>query len=235
MMDEKSREDLGVQSDDEKAQTEGIREKLVQRKQEWAAAGRLLTGRTSSREVDRLPPGQRLVKTWPVLDLGVHPDIPRDKWRLVVDGLVENPLRLDWAGLQALPQSDSVSDIHCVTAWSRYDNRWRGVLVRDLLDVVKPKSTAHYVVLHSYDTYTTNVPLAEFADADVLLATHWEGAELTLEHGGPLRVVVPQLYFWKSAKWLKRIEFVEFDKPGFWELRGYHDHGDPWEEERYDD
>lgn len=214
---------------------DGKRQKLIQRKQEWAAEGRLLTGRSSSREVDRLPPGQRLVQNWPVLDLGVHPNIPRDKWRLMVGGLVAQPLRLDWAGFRALPQSDSMSDIHCVTSWSRYDNRWRGVLARDLIAAVKPLPEAQHVVLTSYDTYTTNVPLAEFADADVLLATHWEGQELSREHGGPLRVIVPKLYFWKSAKWLKRIDFVAADKPGFWETRGYHNHGDPWTEERYDD
>ncbi|HVI89125.1 MAG TPA: sulfite oxidase-like oxidoreductase [Dongiaceae bacterium] len=214
---------------------DGKRQKLIQRKQEWAAKGRLLTGRTSSREVDRLPPGQRLVQNWPVLDLGVHPDIPRDKWRLMVGGVVEQPLRLDWAGFQALPQRDSTSDIHCVTSWSRYDNRWRGVLARDLIAAVKPLPEAQHVVFTSYDTYTTNVPLAEFADEDVLLATHWEGQELSLDHGGPLRVVVPKLYFWKSAKWLKRIDFVATDQPGFWETRGYHNHGDPWTEERYDD
>ncbi|HVJ34747.1 MAG TPA: sulfite oxidase-like oxidoreductase [Terriglobia bacterium] len=211
------------------------REKLIQRKQEWAAEGRLLTGRTSSREVDRLPPGQRLVQNWPVLDLGVHPNIPRDKWRLTVGGLVREALRLDWAGFEALPQSEAVSDIHCVTSWSRYDNHWRGVLLRDLLQIVQPLPEAQHVVLTSYDTYTTNVPLAEFADADVLLATHWQGQELTVEHGGPVRVVVPKLYFWKSAKWLKRIDFTAADKPGFWETRGYHNHGDPWTEERYDD
>lgn len=214
---------------------EGKRQKLIQRKQEWAAEGRLLTGRTSSREVDRLPPGQRLVQNWPVLDLGVHPDIPRDKWRLMMGGAVQQPLRLDWAGFQALPQRDSVSDIHCVTSWSRYDNRWRGVCARDLIAAVKPLPEAQHVVLTSYDTYTTNVPLAEFADEDVLLATHWDGQELSVEHGGPLRVVVPKLYFWKSAKWLKRIDFVATDEPGFWETRGYHNHGDPWIEERYDD
>ncbi|TXH37250.1 MAG: sulfite oxidase-like oxidoreductase [Rhodospirillaceae bacterium] len=214
---------------------QGKRDKLIRRKQEWAAEGRLLTGTSGNRETERLPPGQRLVQNWPVLDLGVHPDIPRDKWRLWIDGAVANPQKLDWTGFQALPQSNAISDIHCVTSWSRYDNRWRGVLARDLLDLVKPLPDAQHVILHSYDTYTTNVPLAEFADTDVLLATHWQDEELSLEHGGPLRLIVPKLYFWKSAKWLKRIEFAVFDKPGFWELRGYHNHGDPWDEERYDD
>jgi DMSO/TMAO reductase YedYZ molybdopterin-dependent catalytic subunit len=210
-----------------------IREKLVETKRRWAEEGRLLTGRPSSREEDRLPPGQRKVTDWPVLDLGVKPNIPLAQWRLTIDGLVERPLRLDWDAFQALPQSDLESDIHCVTAWSRFDNRWRGVAVMDLLEHVRPKDEANFVVLHSFDTYTTNLPLMEFAAEGALLATHWDGRPLTLEHGGPVRAVVPQLYFWKSAKWLKRIEFVAADRPGFWEERGYHNHGDPWTEQRY--
>lgn len=209
------------------------RDKLIRRKQEWAAEGRLLTGRRSRPEVERLPPGQRAVKNWPVLDLGAQPDIDLKLWRLTIDGLADKPVTLDWQGFQQLPQSEAVSDIHCVTAWSRYDNRWRGVLVRDLLQLVRPRPEARFVLIQSYDTYTTNLPLAEFAVPDALLATHWEGEPLTVEHGGPLRVVVPQLYFWKSAKWLKRITFAAEDRPGFWEARGYHNHGDPWQEERY--
>lgn len=210
-----------------------VREKLLHRKQAWAAEGRLLTGKTARPEAERLPPGQRLVKTWPVLDLGAQPRIDLKLWRLTVDGLVENPVTLDWQSFADLPQSDSMSDIHCVTSWSRYDNRWRGVLVRDLLAQVRPKPAARFVLLQSYDTYTTNLPLDAFAVPDALLATHWEGEPLTVEHGGPLRVVVPQLYFWKSAKWVKRITFAAEDRPGFWEVRGYHNHGDPWEEQRY--
>lgn len=209
------------------------REKLIRRKQEWAAEGRLLTGRKSRPEAERLPPGQREVRNWPVLDLGAQPNIDLNLWRLTIDGLVEKPVTLDWQAFQDLPQSEAVSDIHCVTAWSRYDNRWRGVLVKDLLQLVRPRPEAHFVLFQSYDTYTTNLPLAEFAVPDALLATHWEGEPLTIEHGGPLRVVVPQLYFWKSAKWLKRITFAAEDRPGFWEVRGYHNHGDPWQEERY--
>jgi DMSO/TMAO reductase YedYZ molybdopterin-dependent catalytic subunit len=216
-------------------ETGPFRDKLIRRKREWAAEGRLLTGKTARPEAQRLPPGQREVKTWPVLDLGAQPRIDLKLWRLTIDGLVENPLTLDWQTFQDLPQSDSVSDIHCVTAWSRYDNRWRGVLVSDLLTLVQPKPEARFVLFQSYDTYTTNLPLEEFAVPDALLATHWEGEPLTVEHGGPLRVVVPQLYFWKSAKWLKRITFAAEDQPGFWEVRGYHNHGDPWEEERYSD
>jgi DMSO/TMAO reductase YedYZ molybdopterin-dependent catalytic subunit len=211
----------------------GPRDKLIRRKQEWAEEGRLLTGKSADPALQRLPPGQREVKTWPVLDLGVQPKIDLKLWRLVVDGLVESPVTLDWAGFGNLIQSDLTSDIHCVTAWSRYDNRWRGVRVGDLLELVRPKPEAKFVLLQSYDTYTTNLPLEEFAAPDALLATHWEGAPLAIEHGGPLRVVVPKLYFWKSAKWVKRIQFVAEDQPGFWEVRGYHNHGDPWEEERY--
>lgn len=212
---------------------EGPRDKLIRRKQERAEEGRLLTGRDADPARDRLPPGQREVKTWPVLDLGAQPKIDLKLWRLVVDGLVENPVSLDWDAFNALPQSDLTSDIHCVTAWSRYDNHWRGVRIADLLELVRPKEAAKFALFQSYDTYTTNLPLAEFAAADALLATHWEGAPLPVEHGGPLRVVVPKLYFWKSAKWVKRIMFSATDRPGFWEVRGYHNHGDPWTEERY--
>ena len=173
------------------------------------------------------------MKTWPVLDLGAQPKIDLKLWRLTIDGLVENPATLDWQKLMDLPQSEATSDIHCVTAWSRYDNRWRGVLASDLLALVRPRPEARFVLVQSYDTYTTNLPLDEFTVSDALLATHWEGEPLTVEHGGPLRVVVPQLYFWKSAKWVKRITFSADDQPGFWEVRGYHNHGDPWEEERY--
>lgn len=210
-----------------------IRDKLVARKQDWVRAGRLLTGRHGTREADRLPPGQRLVRDWPVLDLGVQPGIPRERFRLILDGAVEKPAVLDWEGLMALPQSESVSDIHCVTAWSRYDNRWSGVRASDLLAVVRPRPEARHVLFQSSDGYTTNVPLAAFADDDVMLAHSWQGAPLDRRHGGPLRVVIPKLYFWKSAKWLRRITVSAEDRPGFWETRGYHNHGDPWMEERY--
>jgi DMSO/TMAO reductase YedYZ molybdopterin-dependent catalytic subunit len=210
-----------------------IRDKLIARKQDWAREGRLLTGVHGTREVDRLPPGQRLVRDWPVLDLGVQPAIPRETFRLIVDGLVETPMVLDWDALMALPQSEDVSDIHCVTAWSRYDNRWSGVRATDLLAAVKPRPEARHVLFQSSDGYTTNVPLAAFADDDVMLAHGWDGAPLDRRHGGPLRVVIPKLYFWKSAKWVRRITFATEDQPGFWETRGYHNHGDPWMEERY--
>jgi DMSO/TMAO reductase YedYZ molybdopterin-dependent catalytic subunit len=209
------------------------KQKLVESKQKWADEGRLLTGRHADPAAERLPPGQREVKNWPVLDLGVQPDVSTANWRLDVGGLVENPLSWSWNDFAAQPQAKITSDIHCVTAWSRFDNHWEGVSTRHLLELVKPKPQARFVVQQSYDGYATNVPLEDFAGGDVLLAYKWEGKPITREHGGPVRLVLPKLYFWKSAKWLTRLAFVEIDRPGFWEVRGYHNHGDPWMEERY--
>ncbi|MBW9056590.1 sulfite oxidase-like oxidoreductase [Rhizobium mesosinicum] len=207
--------------------------KLTTSKRRWAAEGKFLTGQISRPETERLPPGQHLVKNWPVLDLGQQPIISIDSWRLEVRGLVETPLDLNWAAFQALEQSATVSDIHCVTTWSRYDNKWKGVSTRDLLDLAMPKAEAVYVMLTSYDGYTTNLPLSDFAAEDAILATSWEGLPLTRDHGGPMRLVVPHLYFWKSAKWLRRIDLLPADKAGFWEKNGYHMYGDPWREQRY--
>ncbi len=214
--------------------TDGAGEtKLTRTKRAWAAEGRALTGRSVRREDARLPPGQHLVTTWPVLDLGTEPAVRREAWRLDVTGLVETRLSLDWDAFQALPQTDLRSDIHCVTTWSRFDNDWRGVLVRDLLDAAMPAPEATHVLLSCHDGYTTNLPLADFAAEDAILATHWAGRPLDPAHGGPMRAVVPHLYFWKSAKWLKAIELLPADRAGFWENNGYHMRGDPWAEERY--
>jgi len=207
--------------------------KLTTSKRRWAAEGKFLTGRISRPETERLPPGQHLVKKWPVLDLGEQPAISLDDWTLEVRGLVETPLALTWADFRSMQQSTHVSDIHCVTTWSRYDNRWEGVSTRDLLDTAMPKAEAGYVMLTSYDGYTTNLPLADFAAEDAILATAWEGQPLTVDHGGPMRLVVPHLYFWKSAKWLRRIDLMPSDRAGFWEMNGYHMLGDPWREQRY--
>lgn len=209
--------------------------KLTTSKRRWAAEGKFLTGHVSRPEAERLPPGQHLVKNWPVLDLGVQPQISLSSWRLDVIGFVEKRLSLDWAAFQTIEQSTRISDIHCVTTWSRYDNRWEGVSTRDLLDLAMPTKEAQHVLLTSYDGYTTNLPLADFAAEDAILATAWEGQPLTVEHGGPMRLVVPHLYFWKSAKWLNRIEFIGADRAGFWEKNGYHMYGDPWREQRYSD
>ena len=213
--------------------SDDINEKLLAAKVRWAKAARNITGKTDPERVERLPPGQRLVNNWPVLDLGVQPDVTKDDWKLSVDGLVENPVSFTFAQLLALPQTQGVSDIHCVTKWSRYDNHWVGVSSRDLIALVRPKAEAGHVIFHAYDGYTTNVAFEAFAADDVMIAHSWEGYPITRQHGGPVRIVIPRYYFWKSAKWVKRIEFSRDDKPGFWETRGYHNAGDPWLEERY--
>lgn len=213
-------------------QTNQPNAKLVQSKQQWAEDGRLLTGKAAPR-AQRLPPGQREVKNWPVLDLGIQPEIALDQWELTIDGLVDHPTVWGWSQFISQPPFADVSDIHCVTAWSRYDNHWEGVSAKHILSVVKPTDAVSHVIFHSYDGYTTNLKLSVFDDEDVLLAHRWEGKPITTEHGGPVRVIVPKFYFWKSAKWINRIEFVEGDRPGFWEERGYHNDGDPWTEQRY--
>ncbi|MFN3591221.1 MAG: sulfite oxidase-like oxidoreductase [Thermaurantiacus sp.] len=210
-----------------------MRDKLVAAKQAWARAGRLLTGETDPERMQRLPPGQRLVENWPVLDLGVQPHVAKADWQLEIDGAVARPLSLSFTELLALPQIEDVSDIHCVTQWSRYDNRWQGVSTSVLLAMAQPLPQARHVILHAYDGYTTNLNLEHFAEADCLLAHSHDGVPLSREHGGPVRVVVPRYYFWKSPKWIKRIEVSAVDRPGFWEVRGYHNVGDPWLEERY--
>ncbi|WP_316207991.1 molybdopterin-dependent oxidoreductase, partial [Bradyrhizobium sp. SZCCHNR3008] len=191
--------------------------KLTRSKQRWASEGKFLTGKIVRPEDQRLPPGQHLTRDWPVLDLGLTPGISRERWRLDVYGTVENPLYWDFPTFLAQDQRQFVSDIHCVTTWSRYDNQWEGLSTRDLLAACRPRDAADFVVLHSYDGYTTNLSLEDFAAADALLAHSWSGVPLTGEHGGPVRVVVPHLYFWKSAKWLKGIEFLDEDAPGYWE------------------
>jgi len=207
--------------------------KLTRSKERWAREGRFLTGKTSRSADQRLPPGQPLTRDWPTLDLGLTPEISRERWRLDVYGAVENPVFWDFSQFMAERQAQFTSDIHCVTTWSRYDNQWDGPSTRDLLMACQPRDDARFVVLHSYDGYTTNLALEDFAAEDALLAHSWSGAPLETEHGGPVRLVVPHLYFWKSAKWLQAIEFFEQDAPGYWEVRGYHNRGDPWAEQRY--
>jgi DMSO/TMAO reductase YedYZ molybdopterin-dependent catalytic subunit len=207
-------------------------EKLIVRKQEWARDGRLLTGTTAPPE-QRLPPGQRLVKDWPVLDLGTQPDITPARFRLDIDGMVEAPLSLTLSEFMALPQTESVSDMHCVTQWSRYDNRWQGVSAKAVLEAVRPKAEAAHVIFHAHDGYTTNIRLDQFDQPDVFLVHSWEGRPIDRRHGGPVRMLIPRLYLWKSAKWVRRIQFTGADRPGFWEVRGYHNNADPWQEERY--
>lgn len=210
------------------------KERYLAAKQAWAEKQRA-QGVTAlpTRSEDRLPPGQRLTTGFPVLDLGIQPEIPLDAWRLTLDGLVQHPRQFTWPELQALPQVDDTSDFHCVTTWSRYDCRWRGVAFTTLYELVAPLPTARFVYFTGYDGYSTNVPLESCLQPDVLVATQFDGRPVTREHGGPARFIIPQLYAWKGAKFLKGITFLAEDKPGFWEVRGYSNTADPWREERY--
>lgn len=182
---------------------------------------------------ERIPAGQKLVTNFPILDLGIRPDVSTANWTLRVYGLVENELNLDWAAFRKLPQIKDTSDFHCVTRWSMLDVEWEGVKAQDLLMLAVPLETAHFVTLHSYDGYTTNISLEALLDDDVMIAHSALGKPLEHEHGGPVRLVVPKRYAWKSAKWLKAIELHAEDRLGFWEERGYHNIADPWKEERF--
>jgi DMSO/TMAO reductase YedYZ molybdopterin-dependent catalytic subunit len=210
------------------------KERYVAAKQKWAE--KQLAQGFKPRAVaatDRLPPGQKLTTGFPVLDLGVQPEIPPAEWTLTLDGLVEAPAVLSWAQFNALPQVTDLSDFHCVTTWSKYDCQWTGVAFTTLFELAQPKPEAQFVYFTGYDGYSTNVPLAHCLDDDVLVATHFGGEPVTREHGGPARVIIPKLYAWKGAKFVKGITFLAEDRLGFWEVRGYHNVGDPWKEERY--
>lgn len=182
---------------------------------------------------ERIPAGQKLVTNFPMLDLGIRPDVTTENWSLRVHGLVEKELNLDWQSFRQLPQCKDVSDFHCVTRWSMLDVPWEGVWARDLVMLAGPLEAARHVTLHGYDGYTTNIPLEALLDDDVVIAHSAFGKPLDMEHGGPVRLVVPKRYAWKSAKWLKAIELHAEDRPGFWEARGYHNEADPWLEQRF--
>ena len=181
----------------------------------------------------RVPPGQRLVKTWPVLHFGTIPDFDPASWDLEVSGLVEQPYRLTYDELKALGPVDVRADMHCVTGWSTLDNTWTGVPFRVLAERAGVQAQATWVIAHCEYGYTSDLSLEAMMDDDVLVAWAHGGADLTREHGFPLRLVVPKRYAWKSAKWLRGLEFVDRNVRGFWEVRGYHVHADPWREERY--
>jgi len=180
-----------------------------------------------------LPIGQVTTSKWPVLDLGLQPDIPLDKWELVLDGAVEHPVHLNWTDFMALPQTEDVSDFHCVTTWSKLNMPWKGVRLLDLAALVQPLETATHLLCHGYDDYTTNVSLEEALKPDVLLVHTFDGKPLPREHGGPVRMITPQLYAWKGSKWIKRIEFLTSNRLGFWEQRGYSNTAYPWRNDRY--
>jgi len=182
---------------------------------------------------NRLPPGQRLTDKWPVLHYGKVYKIKPEDWSLKITGLVEEERVIPYREFDALPKAEVFSDIHCVTTWSRYNNTWEGVGTGVIKDLVKINPAVHYVMVEGEGGFTTNLSLDDFFQADVLFALKHDGQPISAEHGGPVRLVVPRLYFWKSAKWVTGLRFMAQDEPGFWESNGYHIHGDPWVEERY--
>jgi len=183
----------------------------------------------------RVPPGQVLTAKWPVLTYGRTPRFDPRTWTFRCFGLVEREVVWTWPEFLALPRVRMVSDVHCVTRWSRLDNEWEGVSIREIMTRVAPRPEAAFVLQHADPDYTTNISLADLIDDDVILALRHNGRDLPPDHGGPMRLVVPKLYFWKSAKWLRAFEFLEVNPPGFWEQNGYHMRGDPWNDQRYAD
>jgi DMSO/TMAO reductase YedYZ molybdopterin-dependent catalytic subunit len=182
---------------------------------------------------DRVPPRQVKTEKWPVLHYGDVPRVDLATWKFAITGLVEEPFELTYAELMALPHKETLCDIHCVTRWSRLDNKFTGVSVQDLLRRARVKPGASHVLVHAEQGFTTNLPLSDLDRPENLLTWAHNGQPLTPDHGWPLRLLVPHLYFWKSAKWVRGLELLDFDLPGFWEQNGYHMRGDPWAEERY--
>ncbi len=181
----------------------------------------------------RVPPGQYLTERFPVLTVGPNPKFDLGSWDFGVFGEVEAPLTLSWDELMALPQREVTTDIHCVTRWSKLDTTWRGVAVGEVLERARVKPSGTHVMAYSDGGYTTNIPLASLYDDDVLLAHTYAGEPLEPDHGAPLRLLVPKRYFWKSAKFLRKLEVMNEDRMGFWELNGYHNDADPWQEQRH--
>jgi DMSO/TMAO reductase YedYZ molybdopterin-dependent catalytic subunit len=191
------------------------------------------SGPPNRHRMPKLPIEQVATEKWPVLDLGTKPQIALERWKLVIDGACAQPVTLDWQAFMAVEQVEDVSDFHCVTTWSRFDVPWRGVRVADVIALAAPDDDAGFVMFHAYDGYTTNVSLAEAIKPDVLLVHTADGKPLAREHGGPVRVITPQLYAWKGAKWVSRIELMTADRRGFWEERGYSNTAYPWRNDRY--
>lgn len=191
------------------------------------------TGEINRHGMPKLPVGQIKTIKWPVLDLGFKPDISHLQWKLTINGEVESPLELNWTEFMNLPQTSDVSDFHCVTTWSRMDVPWVGVKLADIAALVMPKSTATHILCYGYDKYTTNISIEEALKEDVLLVHSADNKPLERDHGGPVRMITPQLYAWKGAKWINRIEFLNINKPGFWEVRGYSNTAYPWRNDRY--
>jgi DMSO/TMAO reductase YedYZ molybdopterin-dependent catalytic subunit len=186
------------------------------------------------RDAGRLPPGQSLTLKWPVLHYGSIPRFDPARWDFQISGLVEKPVRLNWEEFNKLRQTEEVADFHCVTRWSRFDNRWQGVPVTEILKLVNVSPEARFVLVHAEAGFSANLPLADFARPNSLFAFRHDGETLTAEHGYPVRLIVPHLYAWKSVKWVRGIELLAQDQPGFWEQNGYHMYGDPFKEQRFD-
>ena len=187
----------------------------------------------SRRQDTSLPPGQYLEDGFPVLSAGPTPRTPLEEWDFSIVGEIDEPRTWSWEEFRALPSEEVTKDIHCVTKWSKLNTAWTGVLIDDLLADAGLEPPTPFALAHSYDGYSTNVPLADLVGGKAMIATHYEGKPLTPEPGGPARLLVPHLYFWKSAKWINGLQFTERDEAGFWELRGYHIYGDPWREQRF--
>ena len=185
------------------------------------------------RSEGRLPPGQSLTLKWPVLHSGSVPRFDPSTWDFRIAGLVEKPVRLTWDEFNRLPRAEIRCDIHCVTRWSRFDNHWKGVLFAEVMKLVKPKPGAKFASVLAEEGYTANIPLDDLLRPNVLFAFEHDGEPLTAEHGGPMRLIVPHLYAWKSVKWVRGFVLLEHDRLGFWERNGYHAYGDPWKEQRY--
>ena len=209
-----------------------VKDSYIAAKERWALK-RAGKAKPAARSTDRLPPGQREVHNFPVLDLGVRPAVTLDQWELKIHGKVENPVTLSWQNFLALPQFKDTSDFHCVTTWSQFDMLWEGVAFFTLADLVRPTPAATHVFFKSYDGYSTNNPLEVCLDDDVLIAHSWNGQPLTADHGGPARVIIPKRYAWKGAKFIREITFLDRDVLGFWEVRGYSNTADPWTEDRF--
>jgi DMSO/TMAO reductase YedYZ molybdopterin-dependent catalytic subunit len=191
-------------------------------------------GKKRPERPDRLPPGQYDTgSSWPTLTAEATPRVDLDSWTMTVDGLAARPRTWSWTEIQALPESSYFGDIHCVTTWSKFDMTFRGVSVDTLLEAAMPMPEASFVMAHSTTGYTTNLPLEDVTGGKAWIVWEVDGKPLAAGHGGPVRMLVPHLYFWKSAKWITRLELMERDRPGFWEQNGYHDRGDPWLEQRY--
>ncbi len=188
-----------------------------------------------TQDASRVPPGQVLTEKFPVLTYGPTPSVRPEQMRLTIEGLVEEPLTLSWADLMALPQSNLTADFHCVTRWSKLDVRWSGIRVPDLMQRVRLKPGVRAVLIHCYGGYTTNLTMDDFLLEQNILAHKLFGEPIPRDHGGPLRLVVPHLYAWKSAKWVRGLTFLNSEELGFWEVNGYHRRGDPWKEERFSD